>query len=97
MQRTGHIHCFKSQHEHEQENCIYYNYVCRKLIVANNHICNLSLLASLRLFNCCQAQFQLPSSGQVQLRNEISLIIIVRPPHPTRASIFEPLLDYLGG
>ena len=30
----------------------------------------------------CQAQFQLASSVQVQLRTEISLIITVRPPHP---------------
>ena len=46
----------------------------------------------------CQAQFQLASSVPVQLGTEISLNISVTPapPHPpTRASIFEPLLDYL--
>ena len=46
-------------------------------------------------FPFCQDQFQLPSSVQVQLRNEISLKITVKPPHHIRASIFEPLLNYL--
>ena len=41
----------------------------------------------------CQAQFRLASSVPVQLGTEISLNISVTP---TRASIFEPLLDYLG-
>ena len=45
-------------------------------------------------YGYCQVQFQLASSVQVQLRTEISLIIIsVRPYpiHPSRASIFEAL------
>ena len=50
----------------------------------------------------CQAQFRLASSVPVQLGTEISLNISVTPTpphpptHPTRASIFEPFLDYLG-
>ena len=47
--------------------------------------------------NFCQAQFLLASSEPVKLRTEISLNISVtstHPPHPTRASIFEPLIHY---
>ena len=45
----------------------------------------------------CQAQFQLASAVPVQMGTEISLNISVTPTQPpTRASIFEPLLDYLG-
>ena len=42
----------------------------------------------------CQAQFQLASSVEVQLRSESSLIISVRP-HPTQASIFKALISHI--
>ena len=45
---------------------------------------------------CCQAQFQF-SASQVELRLAILSLSVHPPTHqPTRASIFEPLLDYLG-
>ena len=50
----------------------------------------LTLLAKYVLY--CKAQFQF-SASQVELRLAI-LSLSVHP--PTRTSIFEPLLDYLG-
>ena len=85
--------------------CLCYVYVMLMLCLCYVYIMfiSCSCFVYFMFMLCCQAQFK-SSSSSVQLRTETGLIITVTPPHPThppthptRTSIFEPLLDHLGG